>query len=179
MLRSMQPPSARRKVYNIVRSMSLNPAVLRQSMALYKAIMLGPSGLTRRRARAPGHRCLRRERVIYLTALAADDLRDEGADEELARHAEHDYRGAKLDARTRALCDYARKLTLMPSEVGAEDADASAPTASTTPDIHDAIQVVAGVLQLHQPDRGGRGNGSGAGVEAAVVSAGQGHASAA
>ena len=35
------------KVYNIVRSMSLNPAVLRQSMELYKAIMLGPSGLTR------------------------------------------------------------------------------------------------------------------------------------
>ena len=35
------------KVYNIVRSMSLNPAVLRQSMELYKAIMFGPSGLTR------------------------------------------------------------------------------------------------------------------------------------
>ena len=35
------------KVYDIVRSMSLNPAVLRQSMELYKAIMFGPSGLTR------------------------------------------------------------------------------------------------------------------------------------
>jgi uncharacterized peroxidase-related enzyme len=35
------------KVYNIVRSMSLNPAVLRQSIELYKAIMFGPSGLTR------------------------------------------------------------------------------------------------------------------------------------
>jgi len=35
------------KIYNIVRSMSLNPAVLRQSMELYKAIMFGPSGLTR------------------------------------------------------------------------------------------------------------------------------------
>ena len=35
------------KVYNIVRSMSLNPAVLRQSMELYKAIMFGPSRLTR------------------------------------------------------------------------------------------------------------------------------------
>ena len=35
------------KVYNIVSSMSLNPAVLRQSMELYKAIMFGPSGLTR------------------------------------------------------------------------------------------------------------------------------------
>ena len=35
------------KVFNIVRSMSLNPAVLRQSMELYKAIMFGPSRLTR------------------------------------------------------------------------------------------------------------------------------------
>lgn len=35
------------KVYNIVRSMSLRPGVLRRSMELYKAIMLGPSELTR------------------------------------------------------------------------------------------------------------------------------------
>ena len=35
------------KVFNIVRSMSLNPAVLSRSMELYKAIMFGPSGLTR------------------------------------------------------------------------------------------------------------------------------------
>ncbi len=35
------------KVYNIVRSMSLNAEVLRRSMELYKAIMFGPSALTR------------------------------------------------------------------------------------------------------------------------------------
>ena len=35
------------KVYNIVRSMSLNPEVLRASIELYKTIMFGPSGLTR------------------------------------------------------------------------------------------------------------------------------------
>jgi len=35
------------KVYNIVRSMSLNPRVLRQSMGMYRAIMFGPSGLSR------------------------------------------------------------------------------------------------------------------------------------
>ena len=35
------------KVFNIVRSMSLNPVVLQRSMELYKAIMLGPSGLSR------------------------------------------------------------------------------------------------------------------------------------
>jgi len=35
------------KVYNIVRSMSLRPGVLKRSMELYKAIMFGPSALTR------------------------------------------------------------------------------------------------------------------------------------
>jgi alkylhydroperoxidase family enzyme len=35
------------KVFNIVKSMSLNPSVLNRSMALYAAIMFGPSELSR------------------------------------------------------------------------------------------------------------------------------------
>ena len=35
------------RVYNIVRSMSLNPAVMKQSMGMYKAVMFGPSPLSR------------------------------------------------------------------------------------------------------------------------------------
>jgi alkylhydroperoxidase family enzyme len=35
------------KVFNIVKSMSLNPRVLGASMGLYKAIMFGPSELSR------------------------------------------------------------------------------------------------------------------------------------
>ena len=36
------------KVFNILKSMSLNPPVLKASMELYKAIMFGPSGLSRK-----------------------------------------------------------------------------------------------------------------------------------
>jgi len=36
------------KVFNILKAMSLNPPVLRASMELYKAIMFGASGLSRR-----------------------------------------------------------------------------------------------------------------------------------
>lgn len=36
------------KVFNIVKTMSLRPGVLHRSMELYKGIMLGPSGLSRR-----------------------------------------------------------------------------------------------------------------------------------
>ena len=35
------------KVFNIVQAMCLNPVVLNRSMALYKAIMFGPSKLSR------------------------------------------------------------------------------------------------------------------------------------
>jgi uncharacterized peroxidase-related enzyme len=35
------------KVFNIVKAMSLRPAVLRESMGLYRAIMFGESGLSR------------------------------------------------------------------------------------------------------------------------------------
>ena len=35
------------KVFNIVKAMSLSPTVLNRSMEMYKAIMFGPSGLTR------------------------------------------------------------------------------------------------------------------------------------
>ena len=35
------------KVFNIVKSMSLRPGVLKRSMELYKEIMFGPSGLSR------------------------------------------------------------------------------------------------------------------------------------
>jgi alkylhydroperoxidase family enzyme len=36
------------KVFNILKAMSLNPAVLQASMQLYQAIMFGESGLSRR-----------------------------------------------------------------------------------------------------------------------------------
>jgi alkylhydroperoxidase family enzyme len=35
------------KIFNIVKSMSLRPAVLRASMQMYREIMFGPSALTR------------------------------------------------------------------------------------------------------------------------------------
>ena len=35
------------KIFNIVKAMSLNPAVLQASMEMYKAVMFGPSSLSR------------------------------------------------------------------------------------------------------------------------------------
>ena len=60
----------------------------------------------------------------------------------MAQHAAHDYRQADLEPRIRALCDYAVKLTTMPSEVGLADADALRAHGLDDATIHDAIQVI-------------------------------------
>ena len=52
------------KVFNILKAMSLNPPVLRASMELYKAIMFGESGLSRKRARAARDRHVRASRAV-------------------------------------------------------------------------------------------------------------------
>jgi uncharacterized peroxidase-related enzyme len=49
-------------VFNILQAMSLNPPVLRASMELYKAIMFGESGLSRRE----------REHLATVTSSAQD-----------------------------------------------------------------------------------------------------------
>lgn len=72
----------------------------------------------------------------------ADDLRAEGAPDELARHAAHDYRQAELPARERALCDFAVKLTDAAATVDQSDIDGLRAHGLDDAAISDAIQVV-------------------------------------
>ena len=48
-------------------------------------------------------------------------LRQHSEDPELASHVMHDYRSADIDEQTRAMLDYAFKLTTAPSDVNHED----------------------------------------------------------
>src|SRR3990170_6488371 len=72
----------------------------------------------------------------------ADDLRAEGAEDEVAEHAMHDYRKADLSPRERALCDFAVKLTHLAAEVEQADIDALRAQGLDDAAISDAIQVV-------------------------------------
>jgi len=72
----------------------------------------------------------------------ADDLRAEGAEDELARHVAHDYRQADLSPRERALCDFAVKLTHAAAMVEAGDIDELRAQGLDDTAISDAIQVV-------------------------------------
>jgi uncharacterized peroxidase-related enzyme len=73
----------------------------------------------------------------------ADDLRAEGADNETAEHAMHDYRNADLSPRERALCDFAVKLTHLAAEIDDEDVGRLRAHGLTDVDISDAIQVIS------------------------------------
>ena len=72
----------------------------------------------------------------------ADDLRAEGAADELAAHAAHDWREAELSPRERALCEFAVKLTHLAAEVDQADIDALRAEGLDDATISDAIQVV-------------------------------------
>lgn len=72
----------------------------------------------------------------------ADDLRAEGAADELARHAAHDYRQAELSPQERALCDFAVKLTHAAATVDQSDIDGLRAHGLDDAAISDAIQVV-------------------------------------
>jgi uncharacterized peroxidase-related enzyme len=72
----------------------------------------------------------------------ADDLRAEGATDEIAEHASRDYRKAELSPRERALCDFAVKLTHLAAEVGEDDVAALRAAELTDAEISDAIQVI-------------------------------------
>jgi uncharacterized peroxidase-related enzyme len=56
---------------------------------------------------------------------------------------QQDWRGAELDPVDAALCAYAEKLTLRPSEMRAEDVEALRAVGLSDEAIHDAVQVVS------------------------------------
>jgi uncharacterized peroxidase-related enzyme len=131
------------KVFNIVKAMSLRPRALRAAMDLYREVMFGRSELSRadRELLAVVVSCT--NDCHYWIRAHADDLRAEGAPDELAEHAAHDYRAADLDPRRRALCDFAALLTRDPRTIGAEEVDVLRRHGLSDEAIHDAIQVVS------------------------------------
>jgi uncharacterized peroxidase-related enzyme len=55
----------------------------------------------------------------------------------------HDYRGAGLEPKIRALCDFAVKVTRESANVSRADIDALRAEGWSDPAVHDALQVIA------------------------------------
>jgi uncharacterized peroxidase-related enzyme len=110
------------KVFNVVSIQSLHPRVLRASIALYTALMMGPGALPRWTRELLAVVVSRTNGCHYCTRGHGNDLRDAlaaaGLDPQLSRVAMDDYRNADLEAPVRALLDFAVALTLRPNGGG-------------------------------------------------------------
>ncbi len=72
-----------------------------------------------------------------------EDLRALTNDAKFAEQVKRDYREAKLDAKTRTLCDFAVKVTQKPASVEKRDVISLRKRGWSDPQIHDAVQVMA------------------------------------
>jgi uncharacterized peroxidase-related enzyme len=59
------------------------------------------------------------------------------------RHVRDDYTKANLTDRERAMCDYAKKLSLTPGAMREQDLEPLRAVGLSDPEIHDAVQVIA------------------------------------
>jgi uncharacterized peroxidase-related enzyme len=130
-------------VPNVLRAYSLRPNKMRNFRAMSNELMLAPSGLSK----------LEREMVAVVVSCAnhcyyclvahGQAVRQLSGDPELGEMLAMNYRVAKLDARQRAMLDFAWKLTTTPYLVGEADRAALRTVGFSNEDIFDLAETAA------------------------------------
>ena len=130
-------------VPNVYSTYSLNPRRLRNFMAMYNEIMLSESGLSKLEREMVAVVVSSANRCYYCLVAHGAAVRVLSGDAELGEMMALNYRVAKLDARQRAMLDYAWKLTTAPSLI--EDADRAGlrDVGLSSADIFDLSETVA------------------------------------
>jgi uncharacterized peroxidase-related enzyme len=128
-------------VPNVLRLYALRPSHLLAWNAWYEEAMKGDSGLSK----------AEREMIAVVVSVANDcaycmaahgaALRKLTKDAALADAIAADHRTAPIDARMRAVLDYAVKLTLHPTEMGEADVEALRAVGLTDEDVMDVAEV--------------------------------------
>jgi uncharacterized peroxidase-related enzyme len=108
-------------VPNVLKAYSLRPQRLRNFMAMYNELMLGPSGLSKLEREMVAVVVSAANRCYYCLVAHGQAVRRLSGDPELGEMMAMNYRVARLDARQRAMLDFAWKLTTEPFAV--DDAD--------------------------------------------------------
>lgn len=108
-------------VPNVYQTFSLKPQRLRHFMAMYNDIMLAPSGLSKLEREMIAVVVSSANRCYYCLVAHGAAVRQLSGDPELGEMMALNYRVAKLDARPRAMLDFAWKMTTTPWLV--DDAD--------------------------------------------------------
>lgn len=128
---------------NVVRAHSWRPELMLRWLELYDYITRGPSGLTRIEREMIAVVVSAENRCLLCQANHSADLRRLTGDPVLADRIALDYRRAGLDARTRAMLDYAIKVTRTPVECDEADLAALGKQGFSQEDIYDIINTAA------------------------------------
>jgi uncharacterized peroxidase-related enzyme len=130
-------------VPNVLAAYSLRPQRLRNFMTFYNEIMLSPSGLSKLEREMVAVVVSSANRCYYCLVAHGAAVRTLSGDPELGEMMALNYRVAKLDARQRAMLDFAWKLTTTPHLVDDADRDALRAAGLTNEDIFDLSETVA------------------------------------
>lgn len=109
------------EVAEIIQVMSLDAKSAQASMNLYTNLMKTKNALTPTQRELIAIVVSNANDCYYCTMSHARDFATETDNKKLAEQIAYDYRKAALDPSSKALCDYAVKLTLAPQKVDAED----------------------------------------------------------
>lgn len=113
----------RGRIANILKVQGLRPLALAHHLDLYLDLMFGPGRLTRAQREMIAVVVSRANRCEYCVSHHREALARYVHDGDILDAIEEDPGEADLPLSTRALLDYARTLTLDPSEIGQEQID--------------------------------------------------------
>jgi uncharacterized peroxidase-related enzyme len=130
-------------VPNVFSAYSLKPQRLRNFMAMYNEVMLAPSGLSKLEREMVAVVVSSANRCYYCLVAHGAAVRQLSGDPELGEMMALNYRVAKLDARQRAMLDYAWKMTATPYLVDDADRDGLRAQGLSDADIFDLSETVA------------------------------------
>jgi len=130
-------------VPNVYSTYSKRPQRLRNFMAMYNEIMFAPSGLSKLEREMVAVVVSSANRCYYCLVAHGAAVRQLSGDPELGEMMALNYRVAKLDARQRAMLDFAWKLTTTPNLVDDADREGLGRHGLSDEDIFDLAETTA------------------------------------
>jgi uncharacterized peroxidase-related enzyme len=135
--------AARGRVANVLKVHSVNPMAMTTHVSLYKHLLFGNSGLSRIERETIAVAVSAANSCAYCVDHHAAALRTAGGDPAMVAALSESPEQVALDARSRALVDFAIKLTRAPGTMSAADTDALRAVGFSDSDIHDANAIAA------------------------------------
>lgn len=124
-------------VPNVLKAYTGNPAKLSVFAQFYNQLMLAPSGLSKLEREMIAVTVSSANHCYYCLVAHGQAVRALSGDPQLGEMIAFNYRVAPLDARQRAMLDYAWKLTKTPMDIGEADREALRGVGFSDQDIFD------------------------------------------